>query len=85
MDATVISIYDQNISQAVEFMQGYPLRPLREAMLKLGKIMQERLIRSITYPDLSYDFLSSAFDDAIFPETKRPYVQGHMLEQVDLL
>ena len=55
LDGTVISIYDDNISLAVESMQGYPARLMREAMQKQGKTMQST---TITYPELSRDFLS---------------------------
>ena len=58
LDGTIVTIYDPNISLAVESMQAFPQRLMHEAMRKLGTIMQNRLLTTITYPDVSRDFLS---------------------------
>ena len=39
LDWTVVTVYDQNISQIVESMQAFPPRLMYEAMQKLGTIM----------------------------------------------
>ena len=41
-----------------EKMQAFPLHLLDEAMRKLGNIMQNRLLTTVTYPDVSTDFLA---------------------------
>ena len=73
LDGTVISIYYQNISQAVESMQGYPPHLKREAMQKLGKIMQEPSIITDIYCHLSWPFKGLPFANVIFPETNHQY------------
>ena len=37
LDGTIVTIYDQNISRAVECMHAFPHRLIDEAMQKLGK------------------------------------------------
>ena len=39
-------------------MQAFPLHLLDEAMHKLGNIMQNRSLTTVTYPDVSTDFLA---------------------------
>ena len=58
LDGTIVTIYDQNISRAVKSMQAFPPRLMHEAMRNLGTIMQNRLLTTVTNPDVSKDFLS---------------------------
>ena len=57
LDGTVVTIYDQNISRAVKSMQASPPCLMHEAIQKLGTIMQNRSLTTVTYPDVSKDFL----------------------------
>ena len=92
LDGTVVTIYnlnislavDLNISRAVESMQAFPQHLMHKAMQKLRTIMQNRSLTSGTYPDVSKDFLSS-FANAILAEAYRLYVQGYLVTQKDLL
>ena len=58
LDGTVVTIYDQNISLAVESKQAFPQRLMHETIQKLGTIMQNRSPTTVTYLDVSKDFLS---------------------------
>ena len=58
LDGTVGTIYDQNISRAVKSMQASPPCLMHEAIQKLGTIMQNRSLTTVTNPDVSKDFLS---------------------------
>ena len=59
LDGTIVTIY-QNISWAVtvECMQAFPQRLIHEAMHKLGTIMQNRSLTTVTNPGVLKDFLS---------------------------
>ena len=54
----VVSPHDQSMSRAMEKMQAFPQHFLDEAMRKLGNIMQNRLLTTVNYPDVSTDFLA---------------------------
>ena len=86
LDGTVVTIYDQNISRAVKSMQASPPCLMHEAIQKLGTIMQNRSLTTVTYPDVSKDFLSPMqfFRTRKFIARTESYVQRYLVSQVDL-
>ena len=86
LDGTIVTIYDPNISRAVESMRACPPRLMHEAMQKLGTIMQSRSLTTVTFPGVSKDFLSPMqfFRTRKFIARTESYVQRYLVSQVDL-